>query len=224
MKARLPLIAGGALALLLLGAGARYAAGGWQPSLASYRFQGIDVGAAEAPFDWPVVREQGVVFAYLIAVRGTDREPGFEENWHALYENAIGRGAVQVYSLCRLAIDQGNGFNTLVPRSSDALPPAILLDLSADCTARPDRAVVIGEIKRLIALIEAHSGKRVLLKISRQFETAYQISMAIDRPLWVIGDFFPPDYGARPWRLWQAHSFRRVAGVTGAARWSVVAP
>lgn len=201
-----------------------FAAGAWHPANRSFRFQGIDVAAAEGPFDWPVVREAGVDFVYLNAVNGDAAMPGFEANWQALGEAGIGRGAVLRFSLCRLAVDQANRFNTLVPRTDDALSPAIMLDFDASCAARPDRAVVLDELGKLIAMVEAHSGKPALLKISPAFETHYQVSSAVARPIWAMRDFFPPDYAAHPWRLWQASQYRRIEGAPSAVRWSVVAP
>lgn len=219
------LVGGGALAAAaLLGAGANAVAGAWHPATDSFRFQGIDVSAAEGPFDWPVVREQGVDFVYLDAVRGDAAVPGFEGGWQALAAASLGRGAILHFSLCRLAVDQANRFNTLVPRARDALAPVLALDFDPACPARPDRAVVLGELNRLIAMIEAHSGKPAVLKIAPQFEATYRVSTAIDRPLWAVQDFFPPDYAARPWRLWQATRFRRIDGAPRAVRWSVVAP
>jgi lysozyme len=50
------------------------------------------------------------------------------------------------------------------------------------------------------------------------------VTAAIPRPVWAVQDFFPPDYAARPWRMWQANDMRRIDGVDGAVNWDVVAP
>ncbi|MFM9978644.1 MAG: glycoside hydrolase family 25 protein [Sphingomonadaceae bacterium] len=197
----------------------------WYPSPKSYVFQGVDVSAANGAIEWPVVRGGGASFAYLTATIGADdRDPMFAANWSEVYAAGLRRGAIHVYSLCRLAVDQANNFNTTVPFTNDSLPPAILIDFESDCAARPERQVVIGEIERLIATIEVHTRRPVLLKVSRRFDAAYGVTKAIERPIWSTQNFFPPDYAARPWRMWQASDLRRIDGAPTKVHWNVVAP
>lgn len=197
----------------------------WTPARRDFHFQGIDVAAANGPIEWPTVRAGGAEFGYVTATIGDNgRDPAFEENWRAIDAAGLRRGAIHVYSLCRLAADQANNFNTTVPRTDDALPPAVAIDFNDDCAARPARQVVIDEIIRCLTMIEAHAGKPALLKISKRFEQAYRLTRAIRRPLWSAQNFFPPDYGARPWRMWQASDMRRIDGVTTKVNWNVVAP
>ena len=197
----------------------------WHPAPRSYPFQGPDVSAANGVIEWPVVRGGGASFAYLTATVGAEtRDPMFPANWSDVYAAGLRRGAIHVYSLCRLAADQANNFNTTVPRTSDALPPALVVDFEDGCAARPERDVVIGEIERLIATIETHIQRPVLLKVSRRFDAAYRITLAIDRPIWSTQNFFPPDYAARPWRMWQASDMRRIDGAPTPVHWNVVTP
>lgn len=213
------------LALALGAAGAWAFAGSWAPSRPEFRYQGLEIDAANGPVDWAVVRGGGADFVYLTATRGAEvREPGFEERWLAVDAAGLRRGAMHVYSLCRLATDQANNFNTTVPRAEDALPPVVALDFDQGCAARPDRSVVVDELIRYLTIIEMHSGKPALLKISQRFEEAYRLTAAIKRPMWAVRNYFPPAYGARPWRMWQASDWRRIDGVSTPIHWSVVAP
>jgi lysozyme len=196
----------------------------WHPSTSDYPLQGVDVSDEQGVIDWPVVRADGVDFVYLRATYGaTGRDTTFETNWHDVYAAGLRRGAYHRYSLCQLAVDQANNFNTVVPHDGDALPAAVLVDFDADCPARPAREVVVGEIARLMAMIENHTGKPAMLKVSRRFDDWYRLSAAIPRPIWAIANFFPPDYAARPWRMWQANDRRRIDGVDRPVHWNVVA-
>jgi lysozyme len=196
----------------------------WRPS-SKYIFQGVDVSEDQGVVEWPTVKAGGADFAYLRATYGADgRDRLFASNWANVYATGMRRGALHIYSLCRLATDQANNFNTTVPRMTDALPPAVEVDFDDDCQSRPQRNVVLGELRRFMSMVESHSGKPALLKISKRFETAYQVSEAIPRTIWAVQDFFPPDYTARPWRMWQANDMRRIDGIDGAVRWNVVAP
>lgn len=196
----------------------------WRPS-DKYDFQGVDVSEQQGAVDWWTVKAGGADFAYLRATYGADgRDLRFADNWAGTYAAGMRRGALHVYSLCRLAVDQANNFNTTVPRVGDALPPAVLIDFDDDCQSRPVRNVVLGELRRFLAMIEAHSGKPALLKVSKRFESDYHVTGAIPRGVWAVQDFFPPDYAARPWRMWQASDMRRIDGVSGPVHWDVVAP
>lgn len=196
----------------------------WRPS-DEYLFQGVDVSEAQGPIDWWTVQAGGADFAYLRATAGAaGRDTRFENNWADVYATGMRRGAIHAYSLCNLAVDQADNFNTTVPRTRDALPAAVEMDFTDDCSSRPVRPIVLDELRRYLAAVEAHTGRPVLLKISKRFEAAYHVTAAIPRPIWAEQDFFPPDYAARPWRMWRASDMRRIDGISGAVNWDVVAP
>ncbi|MEI9926622.1 MAG: GH25 family lysozyme [Sphingomonas sp.] len=216
--------AGIALALGLVAVCGWLFAVNWQPAVKDFPKQGIDVAAAQGAINWWAVKADGVSFAYARATIGAaERDARFAENWRALFETGIPRGAIHVFSLCQLAADQAGNFVATVPRSPDQLSLAVELDFAPDCAARPARDVVIGEIGRFLTAVETHTGKPALLKISRAFEAYYRISESIPRPLWSVQPFFPPGYFDKPWSMWQASSFRRIEGVGGAVGWDVIA-
>jgi lysozyme len=196
----------------------------WRPSVTDYPFQGIDVSEASGAIDWTAIKAGGADFAYMRATMSSDgRDSRFEENWHGTSAAGVRRGAIHDYSLCKLATDQANNFNTTVPEVDDALPPVVAMDFTPDCTSRPERAVVLAELGRFIAMVEAHSERPVLLLVSQRFEAAYTVTGALPRPIWSGQNFFPPDYAARPWRMWRASDMRRIEGVNGPVNWDVVA-
>lgn len=198
---------------------------GWAPSRRDYAVQGIDISAANGTIDWPMMKARDVDFAYAEATRGADaRDASFAANWAGIAEAGIRRGAIHVFSLCSAASDQAGGFVATVPRDPAALPAAIDLSFHEDCPARPARDVVLEEIRRLAAVIETHSGKPAMLRITAEFEAQYQVSGAIARPLWASGFFLTPDYFARPWAIWQGSTIRRIDGIEGPVNWNVVTP
>ena len=213
--------------MMLLGAAGWVFAISWRPSDKSYAFQGVDVSERNGPIDWMTLHGTGTGadFGYIRATYGADgRDTRFAANWSDAYAADVRRGAIHEYSLCRLAVDQANNFNTVVPPVSDALPAAVSIDFTGDCSDRPERSVLIGEVKRFMTMVEAHTGKPVLLMTSKRLEAAYRLSADIPRPVWSAQDFFPPDYAARPWRMWRANDMRRVEGMEGPVNWDVVAP
>jgi lysozyme len=195
----------------------------WQPDRAAYPVQGVDVSNDQGEIAWPNVEADGVDFAYVKATEGAEtRDPRFAENWMGASRVGLRRGAYHTYTLCRLASDQATNFIATVPRDAAALPAAVALDFGSDCSERPARSVLLTEVASFIKMVEAHTGKPVLLLLSRAFEDQYQVSSAIDRPLWLKRSAFPPDFGARPWVMWQASKIRRVDGIGGPAHWNAV--
>lgn len=196
----------------------------WRPDAKAFPNQGIDVGEAQGAIDWWTLKANpDIGFAYARATIGaTRRDRRFAANWRGMYAVAMPRGAIHIFSLCQLAADQAGNFVKTVPRSDDQLPMALDLDFDSACAARPERKVVLNEISRFLAGVEAPTGKHAILRISKAFEAQYRVSEAIRRPLWSVRPFFPPDYFDKAWTMWQASSFRRVGGVPGAVNWDVM--
>lgn len=196
----------------------------WRPG-APYTLQGVDVSAADGPVDWWAVKRDGAAFAYLRATVGADRrDTRFEENWAAVGATGMPRGAMHRYSLCKNATDQANNFNTTVPRVEDALPAAVVLDFSADCTARPAPAVLRESLRQYLEMVEAHTGKPVLIKISKPFDLAYGVTADLPRSVWAVQNYLAPEYPSRTWRMWQANDARHIEGVEKPVHWDVVRP
>jgi lysozyme len=197
----------------------------WAPSRSSYPLQGTDVSADQGEIDWRKVRAAGADFAYIKASEGTDiRDARFAENWERAREAGLRRGASHSFTLCRLARDQATNFIATVPREANMLPAALNLAFEDGCTARPDRKVVLTEIALFIEMVEAHTGKAMILYMTKDFDDAYQISSAVDRSLWLRRMFFAPNYGTHPWVIWQASNQRRIDGINGPVNWNVLQP
>ena len=215
-----------ALAATLLGGLLLWAfATRWAPARTTYPLQGVDISAEQGDIDWRRLRAAGADFAYIKASEGSDgRDLRFAENWEAAREAGLRRGASHIFTLCRLARDQATNFIATVPREANMLPAAITLAFDQRCLVRPDRKRLLGEIALFIEMVEAHTGKAVILNLAKDFEDSYQISSAIDRSLWLSRMFFAPDYGSHPWVIWQASRMRRIDGIAGPVNWNIVQP
>ncbi len=195
----------------------------WRPNMTDYPVQGVDISAEDGEIAWPTVEAAGADFAYVKATEGADiSDPNFAANWSGTAQAGMRHGAYHVFSLCRLAADQATNFISIVPRETDALPAALALDFKGNCKDRPAREVVLRELQTFIEMVEAHTGKPLILQLTREFDDFYMVSDAVDRPLWLRGFLFPPSYGARGWVMWQASTFRRVGGIEGAVDWNVI--
>src|SRR3546814_10225914 len=84
-------------------------------------------------------------------------------------------GPIHVFNLCDRASDQATLFLSTVPRDNAMLPPVVRLSFIPKCKRRPARAAVLSELNTFLNLIEAHMGKPALIRVSRDFDAAYNI-------------------------------------------------
>jgi lysozyme len=198
---------------------------GWHPSDSEFPTQGIDVSHHQGRIQWPLLKAQGVDFAYIKASEGGDlRDPLYVANLKGAAESGIPRGAYHFFTLCRSGADQAANLIAVVPSDPSLLPPAVDLEFGGNCSARPSRAALLRELRVFLDRVEAHSGKPALLYLTEEFDSFYRISEAVDRPLWLRSLVRRPEYGARPWLIWQASNFRRLRGIEGRVDWNVARP
>lgn len=198
---------------------------GWAPSRQDYPVQGLYVSAADGDLAWPTLAAMDTDFAYIRASAGGKmRDAHFSTNVSGAREAGLRFGAVHEFSLCAGEARQAELFITTVPRDSAMLPPVVSLELDESCKNRPSRAMLLGELNTFLNQVESHAGKPALLRISQEFESAYQVSDGLARTVWLIGDYFPPDYAAKRWVMWQASSRYRINGAPDGVRWNVVRP
>jgi len=223
-RRRTRILGGVALALALAGLTAWLFAINWQPDRKAFPVQGVDISEANPPIDWFTVKAtHEIQFVYVRASMGaTGRDKLFPMHWAGLQQAGMRRGAIHIFSLCQLAADQAGNLVATVPPSPDALPVALDLAFDPGCAAHPERGVVLSEISRFIKSVEGATGKRVILRVTPEFEARYHVSGAIPRKLWSVQAFFPPAYFDKPWTMWQASRVRRFSGIGGAVNWNVM--
>ena len=197
----------------------------WTPGRETYPVQGVDVSRIQGEIDWNAVHSAGADFAYIKASEGSDlRDDRFAGNWAGTADAGLKRGAYHFFSLCRTGRAQATNFIAMVPREDEALPPAAVLALVGNCELRPSRDRLLAEVATFIQMVEAHSEKPIMIQVTRDFESRYRISEAINRPLWLRSTGLKPGYGAHDWVMWQASRMHRMEGIDGPVDWNVVRP
>jgi len=195
----------------------------WTPAESAYPDQGAEVSAADGPVHFDTLKAVGARFVYLDASDGARRDPAFAANLAAARRTDLMVGAVHRFDPCAMADRQSANFVVLVPRGGDLLPPAIALDETADeCPTPVGEAEVESELMTLINQIEAHSGKPVILQVSRRFEDRYGLASRIERNLWVVGTWREPTYAGRPWLMWTANEALATEAAEQPLRWAVM--
>ncbi|MCF8883772.1 glycoside hydrolase family 25 protein [Erythrobacter sp. SN021] len=218
------------LVLLVVAAiGASYAwyeGRSWRPDEALWPDQGGLIGAGDGAVDFDTIAGLGAKFVYLEASDGAGRKDiAFAQNFARARAAGLEVGAAHRFDPCAVADGQSANYVTMVPRDSDLLPPAILLETTAAiCPSRVSKAAVQSELTTLVNQIEAHSGKPVILAPFEEFEEAYAPSRRFDRQLWLTRSWFEPDYATRPWLMWTANRWYQTEAAQSPLRWVVVQP
>jgi len=193
----------------------------WRPPLKEGERYGIDVSAHQDVIDWRQVANDGITFAYIKATEGGDfTDVRFDENSRGAQEAGLDRGAYHYFTLCTPGAEQANHFLDVAPLDSDALPPAVDLELADNCSARPSPAEVNQQLGDFIRLVEEAWGRKVILYVGDDFERAYPVRHELDRPLWHRRFLLRPDLDG--WFIWQLHGYARVSGIAGGVDFDVM--
>jgi len=179
----------------------------WTPPRERWSVQGAEVSSIDGAVDWTALKTIGADFVYLDASASAfAHDNAFVHNLEDARAAHLQVGAVHIYDPCQPADKQAANFVTVVPRDAKLLPPAVELDRVADdCLVKVSEAAVESELMTFLNQVETHTGKPVILKLSRGFEARYHIARSINRNLWLVRDRFEPDYAGRPWVLWTAN-------------------
>ncbi|MBB5987227.1 GH25 family lysozyme [Sphingobium lignivorans] len=219
----LRLMVGTLLLAALIGGGATLFARHWTPSRTHFPTQGLILTAESGEINWRMARAAGADFAYILATSGAgSRDPAFDDYLAGARRNGLRYGAIHRFSLCERASGQATRFIATVPRDAAMLPPVVQLDFQPGCADRPSRDMLLAELNIFLNQIETHSAKPAILRPSHAFEARYDVAGGINRPLWLEGNFFPPDYATRRWVMWTASTYRRVDGIEGPIEWNAV--
>ena len=138
-----------ALLVAAIAAGyAWYEARSWRPDESAWPDQGALVSAGDGAVDFDTLAGLGARFVYLEASDGAGRgDIAFAQNFARARNAGLAVGAAHRFDPCTVADGQSANFVTMVPRDGDLLPPAILLETTAeDCPARVSDAAVQSEL------------------------------------------------------------------------------
>lgn len=186
----------------------------YRPGLKAGERYGIDVSNHQGEIDWDAVAGDDIEFAYLKATEGGDFvDQRFRDNWDAAAAAGLDRGAYHFFTLCRSGVEQAENFLRTLPSDTGTLPPAVDLELSGNCSRRPDRAWVERELDAYLEEVETETGQQVVVYLIDDFESRYHLRDELDRPTWRRRLLIRPDND--DWWIWQVHAHASVAGIDG---------
>ncbi len=180
------------------------------------RYEGIDVSHFQGEIDWQAVRAAGIYFAFAKATQGTSYvDSRFSENWAALKEPGIVRGAYHFFDPSQDAELQAKHFIATVQLESGDLPPA----LDIEVTERETAAQIDQGVALWLQTVATAFGVQPIIYSDRSFiqnqlggrfssYLLWYAEYSVSSPTLPAGDW-------QNWTFWQYTQSGSVEGIQG---------
>ena len=183
--------------------------------------QGIDVSRFQGKPDWQRVNQAGKIFAFAKASQGVSyADPMFANNWTAMSNAGMMRGAYHFYSAASPAIAQANNFIKVVGSlDSGDLPPVLDLEDRAGMVQNHVTAAALrqGAHDWLDAVEEAFNMTPIIYT-DPSFWKQYMSDEFGEYPLWIANYNVQEPIIPSAWEdyaFWQYSQTGNVAGIAG---------
>ncbi len=185
------------------------------PDKKEFPIRGIDISHHQAAIDWESLSQEDIQFVFMKATEGGDfKDTLFHDNWRRADDAGLIRGAYHFFTFCRSGKEQAQNFIETVPVERGALPPAIDLEFPGNCRERPEKDVVLQELKAFISEIENRYGQTPVLYVTYATYEAYLRGELGHMALWIRDIYSRPSLpDNRDWRFWQYTHRGRLKGI-----------
>ncbi|MEM1215111.1 MAG: GH25 family lysozyme [Bacteroidota bacterium] len=187
-----------------------------------FLIQGIDVSRYQAEVNWDTIAAQGMHFAFVKATEGaTHADQYFEQNWQALREAGLRRGAYHFYRPRTSPVAQADFFVSKISLVEGDLPP--VLDVEVLDGIHP--TTLVTNVKTWLRLIERRYGVQPIVYTNLSFYNKHLAGHLEDYPLWIAryGREKPVLACGRDWQFWQYGSRGLLGGIAGYVDFNVFA-
>lgn len=187
------------------------------PSTETYPVRGIDISHHQDVIDWDVLERSNLDFAFIKATEGGDhKDTKFHHNWQRAREIGIVTGAYHFFTFCKTGLEQAQNFMDSVPVEEIMLPPAIDLEFSGNCSARPPKEEVLRELNAFAELVQEKYDRRPVLYITNESYRAFVEGEDLGYFIWIRDIRKKPRLGqGHEWTFWQFTHKGRLHGVDG---------
>ena len=189
-----------------------------------YAVHGIDVSHYSCLINWESVKKMNqngirVDFAYMRATRGLDLvDYQFNENWAAVKEAKILRGAYHFFTFRDNPVDQARFFIEHVPIERGDLPPVLDIEDDKDVNDRRlNRDDILRGIAAWLQYVEKQTSVRPMIYTNLDYYKHYIEGNFMAYPIWIasyksVGNVKLPDN--RQWFFWQFSDKARCNGIS----------
>ncbi len=180
-----------------------------------YKIHGIDISKHQGEIDWDSVKAmhpKGIrlKFVFVKATEGslmTDKR--FNENWAALRQRRLARGAYHFFRTNENAHLQAANFTKKVSLQNGDLPP--VLDVEVRGTV--SKAKFEERVTVWLADVEQFYGIKPIVYTNKDFYNQYLSKICKNHPVW-IAHYYENDLSlSRKWLFWQHSDKGTVNGI-----------
>ncbi len=180
----------------------------------NYAVHGIDVSHYQAKIDWPVVAEQNIDFAFVKATEGESlKDSLFTNNWVAMKDVGIHRGAYHFFRPANSATKQADHFIQQVQLEFGDLPPVLDIEVIDGV----EEGHLISRVKTWLAIVERNYGIRPIIYTNINFYNRYLEGYFDDYPMWIAryNTKKPQLPNGQEWMFWQYGNRGKLSGIDG---------
>ena len=187
------------------------------PDKSQYPIRGIDISHHQDVIDWDILSREDLTFVFIKATEGGDhKDTQFERNWERARDIGLVRGAYHFFTFCKPGHEQALNYIQSVPVEKNTLPPAIDLEFSGNCQARPSKEEVQFELSVFAKLIEQKYGNTPIIYTTYDSYNAFLEGEDLGYPVWIRDIYSEPVLGdSANWDFWQFTHRGRLYGIDG---------
>ncbi|MEL7147178.1 MAG: GH25 family lysozyme [Bacteroidota bacterium] len=183
---------------------------------------GIDVSHFNGMIQWAQVKAQGIDFAYAKATQGYGyTDPMFGENWSAIADAKVRRGAYHFYVPSDPPEAQAEHFiKTVGDLAKGDLPP--MLDIEDTDMGEMSKELFQENVLKWLDLIEQHYGVKPIVYTYTPYANEYLTdSKFANYKLWIAEytqasePLIPEAWKNQGWYMWQYTAHDELKGING---------
>jgi lysozyme len=193
---------------------------------ADFEVHGIDVSRHQQNIDWEAVSKMkhndvSISFVYIKASEGkTISDNYFKQNWRAVKDNGMLRGAYHFYRPHLTAEVQANLFFSQLPKLEKGdLPPVLDIEIKGNTPVSTMRK----GLKKWLVMVEKKYGVTPIIYTNYSFHKNYLNTPEFKKyPLWIAHYKTPNLYHKMSnWHFWQHTDRANVNGIRGGVDFNV---
>ncbi len=188
----------------------------------NYAIHGLDISHHQGDIDWEKVGNLDYDFVFVKATEGiTHQDVNFTENWNALSQTTLKKGAYHYFRPNVSPIKQVENFLNLVPLKSGDLPP--VLDVETD-DGRTQEEVIETALEWLEEM-EKRTCVKPILYTYQKFYNQYFKEKFAEYPIWIArySTEKPELINQAEWDFWQYGNRGQIEGIDGFVDFNVFA-
>jgi lysozyme len=179
-----------------------------------FEIDGIDISKYQQNVNWDEIAAQKFEFAYVKATEGASlADSKFKDNWQAIRQVGIKRGAYHFFRPTVNALAQAKNFLDVARLEPGDLPPV----LDAEDEDGADKALIVTRMQTWLDIVEKRYGVKPIIYTSQKYYYNYVVGNFDDYPLWIAkyGNSKPQLVNEGKFKIWQYGNKGKIGGIEG---------